>query len=352
MNKNWESAIPELEAIFRDEIAKGNECGCQLCIYEHGKKVIDIAAGFFDASCQKKVSETDIFPLFSTGKAVLAVLAWKLAEQGFFDFDTPVAAFWKEFDTPEKSGITIEHLLSHRAGLYLLPSGNPDLTDWDGMCAKIAAMPPRNLPGAKCHYHPLTFGWLVGHTLELAAGKPLPELLKTEILQPLGIQNDLFFGISGEISANAVPVDDTNMQKKPAWEAVMMNSPAIRSCCVPSFAGFGNARGLAKFYASVRGGLVSEKMYDFASGKLFRDPANPVNPEEWSKFALGMVLPGPENDPGYFRGHGGAAGAEAFYIPKEDVAFAFVKNRLSPKHPDHPVRDRISDVLELPHRFW
>jgi CubicO group peptidase (beta-lactamase class C family) len=49
---------------------------------------------------------------------------------------------------------------------------------------------------------------------------------------------------------------------------------------------------------------------------------------------------------------GGAAGAEGFYMPEENIAAAFVKNRLSPKHPDHPVRDRISMALEIPTRFW
>lgn len=352
MKRNWDKLSSELQHILDDEVANGNECGCQLCICDHGETVINLTAGYSAPDKKQQVNSEMLFPLFSTGKAFLAALSWRLEERGMFSFDTPVAAFWPEFNTPDKSGITIEHLLSHRAGLYLLPSGNPDLTDWQGMCDKIAAMPPRNLPGKKCHYHPLTFGWLLGHTLELASGKSLPQLISEELLAVLGLTGMICFGIDGDHAEKAVPVDDSRIAVKPAWEAVHMNDPALRRCCIPSFNGFGSARGLAKFYSRLRGGYVSEKSFDYATGRLFRDPDDPVRSSEWSRFALGVILPGPEDDPRMFCGHGGAAGAEGFYMPGENVALGFVKNRLSPAHPDHPVRDRISKALDIPCRFW
>ena len=352
MNKNWNVLAEILQNIMDDEVKNGRECGCQLCIFEHGQKVLDLCSGYTDVSGTKKVTSDTLFPIFSAGKAVLAALTWKLAEKGFFTFDTPVAKFWQEFNTPDKAGITIEHLLSHRAGLYLLPSGEPDLTDWQGMCAKIAAMPARNLTGAKCHYHPLTFGWLVGHTLELATGKKLPELLNDEVITPLQLVGMIFFGIDPDSGRTIADVDDTLVPRKPDWCAKVMNDPAHRQCCVPSFNGIGNAEGLAKFFAQIRGKLVKKETFDYVAGKLFRDPADPVRDNEWSRFSLGMILPGHVDNVPVFIGHGGAAGAEAFYMPQEDIALAFVKNRLSPSHPDHPVRDRISEALAIPPRFW
>ena len=352
INRNWHQLAIALQMIMDDETASSRECGCQLCIYDHGEKVIDLCSGYTAPDQQQEVSADTLFPLFSSGKPFLASLAWKLAERGLFTYDTPVAEFWQEFRTPDKAGITIEHLLSHRAGLYLLPSGKPDLTDWQGMCSKIAAMVPRNPPGAKCHYHPLTFGWLLGHTLELAAGTPLPELLKKEVIEPLGVTGKIFFGIDDDNAKRVVPADDLLIPVKPDWCAEVMNNPAIRRCCVPSFNGIGNAEALAGLYARLRGKLVRDETFDYASGKLFREPSDPVREQEWSRFALGVILAGPANDLRMFIGHGGAAGAEGFYMPGEDIALGFVKNRLSPNHPDHPIRDRISDALGIPHRFW
>lgn len=351
MNKNWNNLRPLLQAILDDEVANGNECACQLCIIHNGETVIDLTAGFTDCSKTRKATKDMLFPIFSSGKPVLAALAWKLMEQGVINFDTPVGKFWKEFNTPDKSGITLEHLLSHRAGMYLLPVGEPDLSDWQGMCSKIAAMSPRNLPGEKCHYHPLTYGWLVGHTLELATGRSLQELLKTEVLEPLGLIGKLYFGTDSDAESRMILVDDSRISVRPAWEA-HMNDPALQRSCIPSFNGYSNARGLAEFYSQVNGKLVSRETFDFATGKLFRSPSDPVRENEWTRFALGAVLRGPDDNRRMMIGHGGAAGAEAFYMPDDNIAFAFVKNRLSPKHPDHPVRDRISDALNIPRRFW
>lgn len=352
MNRDWASLRHELQYILDDEVANGNECGCQLCICEHGKTVIDLAAGYTTADKTQRVSANSLFPLFSTGKAFLAALTWRLQEDGLFSYNTPVANFWKEFASPEKSGITIEHLLSHRAGLYLLPSGKPDLTDWQQMCNLIAAMPPRNLPGKKCHYHPLTFAWLLGHTLELVTGKSLPELISEKLLKILGLTGMIYFGIDDNAEKNVVPVDDSLIPVKPAWEAVHMNDSRLRRCCIPSFNGIGSARAVAGFYSKLRGKYVSEQTFDYATGKLFRDPDDPVRPDQWSKFALGLILAGPEENRRMFCGHGGAAGAEGFYMPDLDIAVGFTKNRLSPKHPEHPVRDRISNALDIPCRFW
>jgi CubicO group peptidase (beta-lactamase class C family) len=350
MNKNWDTLVPTLQNILNDEVANGNEAACQLCIIDHGQVVVDIASG--SRNDNTPCSTDDLFPIFSSGKPFLAALAWVLAENNVISFTDTVGKYWKEFAAPDKAGITIEHLLSHRAGMYLLPSGKPDLTDWEKMCAMIAAMPPRNLPGEKCHYHPLTFAWLLGHTLELATGFPLPFLMQTYILKPAGLDDSVFFGVDQKNIHRIIPVDDSRIANPPAWEAVTMNDPAIRSCCIPSFNGIANARGLAGFYAKLSGSIVSKETFDFATGKLFRSPADPVKDNEWTRFALGVVLRGPDHNRRMFIGHGGAAGAEAFYMPDEKIAFAFTKNRLSPNHPNHPIRDRISHALDLPTRFW
>lgn len=349
----WKRLTKQLTAILEDEISQGNECACQLCIAHRREIVVDIAVGSSGTyPSGSPITPETLFPLFSAGKAVLSALTWKLAEQKIISYDTKVSSLWKEFDTADKKDITVEHLLSHRAGMYLLPPGKPDLTDWEGMCRLIAAMSPRHTPGAKCHYHPLTFAWLLGHTLELAAATPLPRLIKEEILKPLKLENDLFFGIDDDNMRRLVPVDDHLMPTRPAWEAVIMNDPKIQRCCIPSFGGIGNARGLVNFYRQLRGGLVSEKTFDHATGRLFRSPEDPVRVNEWSKFALGMILPGYPEHPRMFCGHSGAAGTEAFYMPEYDIAFAFVKNCLSPIHPIHPVRNRISRLLQVPERIW
>lgn len=352
MDFNWDDLSGKLQYILDDEVAKGNECGCQLVIRHHGQIVIDLASGYTDTTRKQKVSRDHLFPIFSAGKTVLAALVWKMMENGLISSDTPIGAIWPEFNTPDKKEITFDHVLSHRAGMYLLPKEKPPLYDWEAMCRHLAKMSPRHEAGKKTHYHPLTFAYLAGHPLELLTGKTLKQLLTDEIISPIKAETSLVFGVDELLEEKVVPVDDSLILHRPAWEAATMNDPVIRRCTIPSFNGFASARGLAVFYSKLRGFLVKEETFDYVSGKLFRDPDDPVRDNEWTKFALGIVLNGPPENRRYYCGHGGAAGAEAFYMPDEDIAFAFVKNRLSSNHPDHPVRDRISDTLGISRRWW
>ena len=347
MNTNFQHLLPELQNILDEECRSGNECGCQLAIYHHGKIVIDTYSGMFSQESNIPLPKNALFPIFSAGKPVLSALALILIDRGIVSLDTKIGELWKDFAVPEKSGITLEHLLSHRAGLYLLPpSERSEIANWELMCDRVGKMLPRNIPGKVCRYHPLTFAWLVGHTLELASGKSLPDLLKEYILIPCGVQNELFFGIDDKNISRLVPVDDALSPQKPSWLHTMMHDEVLRRCCIPSFNGIASARGLAKFYASLRGDLISEKLFDYAVSKLFRDANDPVTPGSWEKFALGFVL---ESN---VAGHGGAAGSEGFYYAAEDIAVGFVKNRLRENFMIHPVRDRISAALGLPLRHW
>jgi CubicO group peptidase (beta-lactamase class C family) len=137
----------------------------------------------------------------------------------------------------------------------------------------------------------------------------------------------------------------------------MMHNPVIRHACIPSFNGCGTAAALAKFYAALAGDisgceLLDKAMLDEATLKLQRGTKSSVDENAWYQFGMGIVLGGPVDDRARLFGHGGAAGAEGLYDRKTGIALGFVKNRLLMEHPDHPVRDRISEVLALPIRHW
>lgn len=344
MNQHRAQLREQLRRILAGEIASGNENACQLTVICRGETVADLSVG----------SEPNaLFPIFSAGKPMLAALALRLVERGVLRLNTRVAELWPEFSAPDKREITLEHLLSHRAGMYLLPrSTRSEIADWALMCRRVAEMSPRTPAGAQCRYHPLTFAWLVGHTLELAAGRPLPEMMRDEIVRPLGLQGELFFGTDADAEPRLVPVDDALSPVRPSWLAEMMGDPVLRRCCIPSFNTVASARGVAGFYAGVRGKLLSPEFFDFATGKLFRADDDPPRPGSWENFALGFVLGGPESDRGMFRGHGGAAGSEGFLMPSADLAYGFVKNRQRTDFTCHPVRDRISEALGIPVRHW
>ena len=70
-----------------------------------------------------------------------------------------------------------------------------DLCDWDGMCARIADLPPLWEPGTATGYHALTFGYILGEVVRRVTGRSIAQVLCEEVAGPLGIADDLFFGV-------------------------------------------------------------------------------------------------------------------------------------------------------------
>jgi CubicO group peptidase (beta-lactamase class C family) len=128
--------------------------------------------------------------LYSGAKAMTAVLVHRLVEDGLVDLDAPVTTWIEEFGQRGKGGITVRHLLTHRAGISRVPMKVGDdvdrMLDHDTMLARLCASPADTRPGASQAYHAVTAGFVLGEIAQRAAGKPLPELLRTVLAEPLG----------------------------------------------------------------------------------------------------------------------------------------------------------------------
>jgi CubicO group peptidase (beta-lactamase class C family) len=70
-----------------------------------------------------------------------------------------------------------------------------DLCDWDKMSAAIADAELWWEPGTKVGYHAYTFGYIVGELARRATGKPISQILREEVAGPLGVADELWFGM-------------------------------------------------------------------------------------------------------------------------------------------------------------
>ena len=70
-----------------------------------------------------------------------------------------------------------------------------DLCDWQLMCAGIADAEPWWEPGTQTAYHAWTFGYIIGEIVRRATGKPISQVLREEVTAPLGIADELYFGV-------------------------------------------------------------------------------------------------------------------------------------------------------------
>lgn len=70
-----------------------------------------------------------------------------------------------------------------------------DLCDWHKMCAVIADASPWWEPGTRTGYHPQTFGYILGEIVRRATGQPIAQVLRERVAGPLGVADELFFGV-------------------------------------------------------------------------------------------------------------------------------------------------------------
>src|SRR4030081_3154963 len=206
-------------------VESGAERGVQVAAYQRGALAVDAVAGIADPSTSRPVDSGTVFYNFSLGKAAASTVAHVLAERGLFGYDTPVVDLWPEFGAHGKQKVTVRQVLCHTAGVPGIPLDTTleDLCDWDKMCAAIADSELWWEPGTKVGYHAYTFGYLVGEIVRRATGKPISQVLLEEVSGPLGVGNELYFGMPKTQHGRLARLEDA--PSDPAAMAAMASMP-------------------------------------------------------------------------------------------------------------------------------
>jgi CubicO group peptidase (beta-lactamase class C family) len=189
-----------------------------------------------------------------------------LAERGELGYDLRVADVWPQFAAHGKDTVTVRHLLCHTAGVPAFPLGTTpgDLCDWERMCALLAGAEPRWRPGTRFGYHSDTFGYLVGETVRRATGCTISRLLRDLVTGPLGLADEVHFGVPARllprVATQVDPAGSPEPERGPASPMPMLIIPTaalanrrdLLSADIPSM-GTMTARAAATVYAALLG---------------------------------------------------------------------------------------------------
>ena len=340
-----------VRAAFEDNFAAGQELGARFSLVERGELVVDLWAGFADRQRAKPFDERTLTPVFSTTKAIAALLIARLVDAGKLDYPQPVADVWPEFAQAGKAAITIEQVMSHQEGLSGFPDEmEPSLWfDWDAVCAKLAAMAPLWPPGTASGYHPITFGYLAGEIFRRVDGRTMGTALREDLARPFGL--DLWIGLPdaehGRVAdlqrPNGLPnFGEINAATKAAF-LTPWSSPAGRGQAewrrieIPSANGHATAPALARLI----GALANDGWLD---GETILSPALIAEASRERIHGQDLVLPFVMSwGAGFMRnsavkvwgpgeqtfGHSGWGGSCAFADPETGLAGAYVMNKQS-----------------------
>ena len=347
-------APPRFAAVkdaFAANFEAGAELGARFTLVEAGEVVLDLWAGYADRQRTQPFDERTLTPVFSTTKAIAALLMARLVDQGKLDYGQTVASVWPEFAAAGKAAITVEQLLSHQAGL----SGFPDPMepaewfDWDHICAKLAAMAPLWPPGAASGYHPITFGYLAGEVFKRVEGRSMGTALRQDLAEPFGL--DLWIGLPDSefdrVAAlqrpSALPDFGEHNAATTAAFLTPWSSPAGRSQAewrrmeIPSANGHCTAHSLARLISALANDgwldgedILSPALIAEASRQRIRGQ-DLVLPFEmsWGAGFMRNETVHPWGPGARTFGHSGWGGSCVFADPDRRLAGAYVMNKQS-----------------------
>jgi CubicO group peptidase (beta-lactamase class C family) len=350
---------------FGGNFEHGGDVGAALCVYQHGRKVVDLRGGLADSAAGRPWAWDTLQLVYSATKAATATCAHLLAQRGELDLDQPVARYWPEFAAEGKADIPVRWLLSHRAGLPVIDHPIPlaDLLAWDPMAAALAAQRPAWVPGTAHGYHGRTYGWLVGEVIRRVSGRGVGTFFAEEIAGPTGL--DFFIGLPaaerGRVSQMiiddppgpevAVSIEQVPEPFRPLLAAfadpgslmnrafalsvpdIDFNDPAAQAAQIPSSNGICTADGLARLYAGLIGEVDGVRILDPATTAAATAEQTAGTDQVLlvpTRFASGFMLPtheSPLGGPTSF-GHPGRGGSLGFADPESGIAFGYVVSHI------------------------
>ncbi|GAA3165379.1 serine hydrolase domain-containing protein [Planomonospora alba] len=353
--------------VFRGHFAAGEELGAAFAVHLGGEPVVDLWGGTADRRTGRAWEPGTPVLTYSCTKAVTATVVLLLAERGLLDPAAPVADVWPEFAARGKERITVEHLLTHQAGLPVLEEPVPveEFEDQAAIAARLARQEPVWEPGTAHGYHALTYGFLLGEVVRRVSGRTVGELTAAEIAGPAGLE--LWVGAPDDVAARAArlsagervgsgasaagpaggaadavtraALDPGSLMNRALGNPPVhrlpggANHPVVLRAGWPAMGAVATARGLAGFYRELVAGRILRP-------ETLRDAVRPrvAGPDRVlivdSSFGLGYMRPAmtyltPERGARTAFGHTGMGGSLGLGDPEHGLAMAYTMNRMA-----------------------
>jgi len=169
-------------ANFTDAPEGLNEQGARFSVCIDGEVVVDLWGGWADAAKTVPFGERTLTPVFSTGKAVMALLIATCVERGLLDYEATVASYWPAFGRAGKDRITVGQMMSHQAGLPGFDT-TEDPAIWfdrEATLARLCAQAPMWEPGTASGYSPIVIGYLAGELFRIVDGRTMGAALRQD----------------------------------------------------------------------------------------------------------------------------------------------------------------------------
>jgi CubicO group peptidase (beta-lactamase class C family) len=251
--------MARIAPVIKQQIDKDIFPGAVTLIARRGQVVHFEAHGFRDAEKTQPMTKDTIFRLASMTKPIVSVAAVMLVEQGAMKLNDPIINWLPELkdlkvetqktdqdgkvttpDVPLNRPIWVQDLLRHTAGfVYARSTKSPRIKEMyekadieardtdisgDAMLKALGTIPLAHQPGTFWEYSIAVD--VLGLLLERVAKKPLDQLLKEMLFDPLGMKDTAFWVPKDKVARLAEALDSDPQKKEMLTSYRILENPA------------------------------------------------------------------------------------------------------------------------------
>ena len=219
--------IGRLATFIDKQIADGHYPGAQIALARHGKLLLDRSFGQARQGTKPQAAASDtLWLLYSNTKVVFATAMWQLLEQG---------------------------VITHQGGFPNAAMPKEGWLDHAAMRRAVCDFALEWTPGSKVVYHGLSAHWVMAAVMEAVTGRDFREVVRDNVLTPLGL--------AGEITVGLRPADDAraaDMHEPVTGGGVRVladtDNDTWKRAGAPGGGGYGTARGMVALYQMMLAG--------------------------------------------------------------------------------------------------
>lgn len=177
----YREAFAALDTFVEQYLRAMNAPGLTLAVATRNGIERVASYGFSDVEERLRVTLEHLFQIGSISKSFVGLCALQLRDEGKLDLQAPVTRYLPWFRVESKfSPIAVHHLLTHTSGLP--GAGLAPVFPSDPAARHLAAYEP----GQHFHYNNTAYE-LLGHLLWTLDGRPIGEIFRRRIFEPLGM---------------------------------------------------------------------------------------------------------------------------------------------------------------------
>ena len=285
-------AAQQLQSLLDEAVNGLGVPGLQLFVRDAYGVSLSGTSGTIDLRRKIPMRRDHILRVGSVTKTFTAVLILKLVDEGKLSLDDPLAKWFPAF--PRAEAITVRQLLNHSSGIpefldtpdVLMKSVIPSTYWQPQQVLDIAAKrEPYFAPGESWHYSNSNYV-LLGLIAEKVTGKTAAQLLREQIISPLGLHNTYFVPYE-PAPAMLVTGFDRDLSHFPGMLDIAPDNTSWATAAFTSGALASTADDLGAFYENLFAGrlLSQASMQEMTT---FVDAYNPGF-EEQDGYGLGLM---------------------------------------------------------------